>query len=221
MTRIRFASVGALTGCTPAGLAIAVGLAVTSAFLVNAYRPTRAWKHLMWEGGLLEWLTALSFALAGGLFLRLAMTRVEGKGKGARYAVLGVGCLILAGEELNWGQGMLVLDLDDPAFETRYNPQGGTLHSSVHPLVPVLGLIAGAGGLRLAAPWSLRFVPLPLGFLNAVLVTALSIPFMNLDGDHFLFLDEVVEWSTSILLLCLALHDQRGWFFLRPWQSPS
>jgi hypothetical protein len=40
------------------------------------------------------------------------------------YAVADV---VLAGEEISWGRGQLLLDLDDPSFATKYNPTT-TLH---------------------------------------------------------------------------------------------
>ena len=202
-----------LTGCTPAGLGLAALLATASAILVNRYQPTPAWKHVMWEGGVLEWLTAASFIAAGVLYLRLALASREGKPRRAWLALFGVGSLILAGEELNWGRWMLVLNLDDPEFAARYNLQGGNLHNFLPALVPVLAFLGLAGLLRVAAPWSLGLVPLPVGFLNAVIVAAMSIPFMDLGGDRFLFLDEVLEWSNATLILSLALHYRYGWFF--------
>lgn len=201
------------TGCTPAGLGLAVGLATASAILVNRYQPTPAWKHVMWEGGVLEWLTAASFIAAGALYLRLALASREERPGRAWLALFGVGFLILAGEELNWGRGMLILNLDDPEFAARYNLQGGNLHNVFHAPVPVLAFLGLAGGLRMAAPWSLRLVPLPVGFLNAVIVAAMSIPLMDLGGDRFLLLDEVLEWSNATLIFALALHYRYGWFF--------
>jgi hypothetical protein len=209
-----------VTGCTPIGFSIALASAAVSAILVNAYQPTRIWKYVMWEGGVLEWLTALSFLFAGGLYLWLWRASREGGVRRAWHFLFGAGCLVLAGEELNWGRGMLVLNLDDPAFEARYNIQGGNLHNLFGPLVPVLLFVGLAGGLRITAFWSLQFVPLPVGFLNAVVMTALAVLFMDLEGDRFLLLDEVLEWSGATLILCLALHDRYGWFFSPGPASP-
>lgn len=211
--------IGAITACAPAGLAVAILCAVTNAALVNWYQPTRAWKYVMWEGGVLEWLTALSFLAAGGVHLGLALTSERSRDQRAWFAVFAVGSLVLAGEELNWGRGMLVLNLDDPWFNARYNIQGGNLHNAVDAVVPILVFVGLAGGLRITAHWSLRIVPVPVGFLNAVVIAAASIPFMNLQGDRFLFLDEVLEWSGSALIFCLALHYRYGWFFL-PRRKP-
>jgi len=214
-------SISTVTGCTRIGFAVALASAAVSAMLVNGYQPTRAWKYLMWEGGVLEWLTALSFVFAGGLYLWLWRASREGRGRRAWYFFFGAGCLVLVGEELNWGQGMLVLDLDDPAFEARYNIQGGNLHNLFGPLVPALLFVGLAVGLRILAPWSIQFVPLPVGFLNSVAMTALSVLFMNLEGDRFLLLDEVLEWSGATLILCLALHHRYAWFYsLGPTSLP-
>lgn len=208
------AGIRAITGCTPAGLTIALALTAANAIVVSRYQPTRTWKYVMWEGGVIEWLTALSFVAAGLLFLRLALTSRERPRVRAWFVLFGVGCLVLAGEELNWGRGMLILNLDDPEFEAHYNIQGGNLHNFMDAIVPILVFIGLAAALRMTAPWSLRLVPLPKGFLNAVIVAAAAILFMNLEGDHFLFVDEVLEWSISTLILCLALHYRYGWFFL-------
>lgn len=211
--------IGAITACAPAGLAVAILCAVTNAALVNWYQPTRAWKYVMWEGGVLEWLTALSFLAAGGVYLGLSLSSERTRGRRSFFAVLAIGSLVLAGEELNWGRGMLVLNLDDPWFDARYNIQGGNLHNAVDAAVPILVFVGLAGGLRITAHWSLRLVPIPAGFLNAVVIAAASIPFMNLQGDRFLFLDEVLEWSGATLIFCLALHYRYGWFFL-PQRKP-
>jgi hypothetical protein len=211
--------IGAITACAPAGLAVAILCSVANAALVNWYQPTRAWKYVMWEGGALEWLTALSFLAAGGVYLGLALTPERSRVQRAWFAIFAIGSLALAGEELNWGRGMLVLNLDDPWFDARYNTQGGNLHNAVDAVVPVLVFAGLAGGLRITAHWSLRLVPIPAGFLNAVVIAAASIPFMNLQGDRFLFLDEVLEWSGATLIFCLALHYRYGWFFL-PQRKP-
>jgi len=36
---------------------------------------------------------------------------------------------------------------------------------------------------------------------------------MRFDHAHFLFFDEVYEWSGSVLLLHLALYERWGWSF--------
>ena len=201
------------SACTPVALTIVVGAAATNAILVNYYQPIHLWQYVLWEGGVVEWLTVLNLLGAGGLYLYLALTSYNSK-MGPWFILFGVGCLFLAGEELNWGRGMLILNLDDPQFETRYNIQGGNLHNVVPAIVPVAVFIFLAGALRIAGNWSLRLVPVPVGFLNLVLVLPASILFMNLGEGRFLHLDEVLEWSSTTLILCLALHYRFHWFFL-------
>jgi hypothetical protein len=52
-------------------------------------------------------------------------------------------------------------------------------------------------------------------FLEAILVTALGLVFMafSFRDERFLSFDEVYEWSSSLLLLCLALYYRFGWVF--------
>jgi hypothetical protein len=125
--------------------------------------------------------------------------------------------LVLAGEEVNYGGGMLFLNLDDPEFASRYNPQHGAIHNLVPAFFPVLTFFIIVAGLRIFHRQIRRITPLPipLGFLNAVLLTAVAVLFMQFADDRYLFVDEVFEWSLSCLLLCLALHSRWGWFFLR------
>ena len=40
-------------------------------------------------------------------------------------------------------------------------------------------------------------------------------PSKTLTDAHFLFFDEVYEWSGSVLLLHLALYERWGWSFVR------
>ena len=48
-----------------------------------------------------------------------------------------------------------------------------------------------------------------------VLLTLLVAPFMRFDHEHFLFFDEVYEWSGSVLLLHLALWERGKCTFTR------
>ena len=52
-------------------------------------------------------------------------------------------------------------------------------------------------------------------YFDAVLVTALGLPFMAFSffDERFLSMDEVYEWSSSLLLLSMALYFRFGWVF--------
>ena len=54
-------------------------------------------------------------------------------------------------------------------------------------------------------------------FLEAILLTAVGLVFMAVSffDDRFLSVDEVYEWSSSLLLLVLALSFRFGWVFRR------
>jgi hypothetical protein len=192
-----------------------VGLAVANAVLVNHHRtlfPVR-WRQVMWEGGVLEGATALAFLAAGVLFGWAAVRA----GPGARrrwLVVFALGALLLVGEETNYGGAMLVLDLEAPDFEARYNPQRGTLHNAGPYYLPLVVFFALIAVLRLRPRLRRRLrLPLPTGYLNATLFTMAAGPFMRWAPAHRVFVDEVYEWSSAVLIGCLALHVVFGWFF--------
>ncbi|MBM4440596.1 MAG: TVP38/TMEM64 family protein [Candidatus Rokubacteria bacterium] len=212
-------------GCTGPALLVVIGLSVANVVLVNFHRTLFGawWRHVMWEGGVLELATAAQFLAAAVVFGVAAAARPRRSPRRRWLLLFAVTNLVLLGEETNYFQGMVILDLDHPDFATRYNPQAGNLHNLI-PLAfaPVLVFFLGALGLRLAYD---RLVPrlglpIPVGFLHAVLVTGVAVLFMDLGDDRHLFVDEVYEWSGSALLLLLALHAWRGWFFSSGPPSP-
>lgn len=206
-----------LTGCDPPVLGMVAALIAANAMLVNFHRELfpSAWRLVMWEGGVIENLTALNFLLAAVGFCLGAASSPPRSARRRWWLGLSLGALLLAGEETNYGQGMLFLNLADPAFASRYNPQHGTLHNLAPAFVPMLAFFVLLGGARIFYRHLLERIalPVPVGFLNAVLLTALALPLMRLDNDRYLFVDEVYEWSSSCLLLGLALHSRWRWFF--------
>ncbi len=207
----------AFTECTPGALVVVLVLAVANVAMAK-FSPQlfgSYWKYVMWEGGVIENLTALNFLLGAGLFLAAAVSSPPGSRRKYWFFFFALVELVLAGEEINYGRGMIFLNLDDPQFATRYNPQSGTLHSWLLPEIPVFGFFVVVGVVRLCFHrLSLRkHIPIPVGFLNGVLLTGLALPFMPFRDARYLLVDEVFEWSGSVLLLCLALHAWRGWFF--------
>jgi hypothetical protein len=220
----RWRGLWSLTGCDFAALSIVLGLSVVNVMLVNFHRQLfpSGWRSVMWEGGILENLTALNFLAGAVVFLMAAASRPARSAERRWLLAFALASLGLVGEETNYGQGMLWLNLNDPNFESRYNPQFGTLHNLVPAFVPILAFFVLVGGARILHRRIVEAtsLPVPAGFLNAVLLTSLALPFMRLDEDRHLFVDEVFEWSGSCLLLCLALHSRWGWFFLPP-ETPA
>jgi len=208
-----------LTGCSRLALSLVGLLVATNVALVNFHQQLfpSLWRYVMWEGGVIENLTALNFLLGGVVFLASAVSGGAPLARRGWLLAFAVACLVLLGEEVNYGAGMLVLNLNDPEFATRYNPQHGALHTLVPAWVPILAFFLIVGGVRVFHGRLRRIMrlPVPLGFLNAVLLTAVAVPFMRLGDNRYLLVDEVFEWSSSCLILCLALHSRWGWFFHR------
>lgn len=201
-------------------LLLALVLTAIDVVLVNWSRPLfgRWWQHVMWEGGVVEDLTALQFIVGAIVFASCALRRAHPPAHRAWFAVYALAMLVLAGEETNYGTGTLFLDLADPNFARSYNPQAHNLHNYlIEAYIPVLGLGIICAVLRALSPSIVPRLRLPMSkdFLDAVLVTSLGVLFMvfAFRDDRFLSVDEVYEWSSSLLLLCLALYFRFGWVF--------
>jgi hypothetical protein len=209
------------------GLLLALVATVVNVVLVNWSRPIFGayWQHVMWEGGVVEDLTALQFIAGAAVFAGCALQRWRPRVERRWLALYALAELVLAGEETNYGRGMLILDLDDPDFARNYNMQSGNLHNLlIEASIPVIVFMLAVVVLRL---YHTRIVGrlalvLPTGFLDASLVTAAGIVFMRFDDGRYLSVDEVYEWSGALLLLALALHCRFGWFFHdRPRPAPA
>lgn len=202
---------------SPAAALLTAGLAVANVVLVNWSRPLfgRWWRYVMWEGGVIEDLTVVHFLAAAAVFAACALSRGRPRAERAWFAAFAAAGLLGLGEETNYGRGTLFLNLGAPNFQATYNPQGGNLHGLTEAFIPVLAFFVAAGVLRLGSRPLIRRLrlPIPRGFLNAVLLTAVGVLFMRFDDDRYLSVDEVYEWSTSLLLLALAAHARWGWFF--------
>jgi hypothetical protein len=205
--------------CTPPALGLVLAATVTNLVLVRWAQPIfgRYWRHVMWEGGLVEDLTALQFLAGAVVFILCAASSRHPRASRRWFAVYALAMLVLTGEETNYGRGTLLLDLADPNFATTYNPQSGNLHNVLpEAYIPVAGFFAVIAGLRVFhRPIVGRLaLPMPRGFLNAVLLTLLAAPFMPYTDARFLSVDEMYEWSGSLLLLGLACSYRWGWFFV-------
>ncbi len=201
-------------------LRLALVLTAINVVLVNWSQPIfgRWWKHVMWEGGVVEDLTALQFIVGGVVFALCAFFRGHPRAHRIWFALYALAEFVLAGGETNYGTGTLFLDLADPNFAQNYNPQSHNLHNYLATAyIPVLTLGVICLVLRVAYKqivWRLR-LPMSKDFLEAILVTAIGLVFMAFAfrDDRFLSMDEVYEWSSSLLLLCLALYYRFGWVF--------
>jgi hypothetical protein len=176
------------------------------------------WKHVMWEGGVVEDLTALQFVLGALAFALCALRRDQPRAHRGWFALYAIAELVMAGEETNYGTGTLFLDLADPNFAQTYNPQAHNLHNYlIEAYIPVLGFGLVCAVLRVAYGRLAPRLALPMSqdFLDAVLGTGLGVLFMVLSfrDQRFLAVDEVYEWSSSLLLLCLGLYFRFGWVF--------
>jgi hypothetical protein len=201
-------------------LALAIGLGTIDTILVLWAQPLfgGAWKYVMWEGGVLEDLTAVQFIAGAAVFASCAARRSFSTAHRRWFVVYALAMLVLAGEETNYGTGTLFLDLADPNFASTYNPQANNLHNVfVFGFLPifVFGITCLILRLRFDAITRGLRLPMRTGFLDAVLVTGLFVvPMLPAFADErFLSVDEVYEWSSSLLLLCLALSFRYGWLF--------
>jgi hypothetical protein len=203
-------------------LGLAAALAAVNVVLVTWSQPIfgRWWQHVMWEGGVVEDLTALQFLLGAIVFAMCGFQRARPRAHRAWFAVYALAELVLLGEETNYGTGTLFLDLADPNFAQTYNPQAHNLHNYlIEAYIPVLGLGVICLVLRVFYRQVVPRLRLPMSkdFLDAVLVTAVGLIVIAMAGsfrdERFLSLDEVYEWSSSLLLLCLALSFRFGWIF--------
>src|SRR2546421_5256081 len=202
-------------------LVLAAVLGAIDVILINWSQPIfgRWWKHVMWESGVIEDLSAIFFLVGAAVFVLCALHRRHPVVHRAWFAVYALAMLVLAGEETNYGKNSLFLDLADPNFAINYNRQGGNIHNSIfkHAIVPITIFFVICVVLRLAYRWIVPRLRLPMSkdFLDAVLITGAIGVFATKSfyDDRFLSVDEAYEWSSSLLLLCLALYFRFGWVF--------
>jgi hypothetical protein len=207
---------------SPGARSLALTLAAVNAILVNWSQPIFGawWQPVMWEGGVLENLTALQFLLGGVVFALCAAQRERPARDRIWLGVYAVVELVLVGEETNYGRGTLILNLADPNFAQTYNPQAENLHNYlIEAYIPVLGLGIVCAVLRWKYATLVPRLGLPMrkDFLDAILLTSVGLLFMLVAfrDDRFLSVDEVYEWSSSLLLLCLGVSFRFGWLFRR------
>jgi hypothetical protein len=177
-----------------------------------------AWKYVMWEGGILEDLTAVQFIAGGLVFAGCALRGGMSVAHRRWLGLYALAMFVLAGEETNYGTGTLFLDLGHPNFAETYNPQANNLHNFlIEAYIPVLALGLICLGLRVFYDRICPRLRLPMSkdFLEAVVITGAFVIVMipGFRDERFLSVDEVYEWSSSLLLMCLALYYRFGWIF--------
>ncbi len=202
-------------------LVLALVLGAINVVLVNWAQPVFGgwWKYVMWEGGLVEDLTAVFFIVGAVVFAACAFQKSQPVTYRCWFVLYTFAMLMLAGEETNYGRGTLFLDLADPNFASNYNPQAQNIHNVLfsNAIVPIAIFFVICATLRIA--YSLLVPPLRLpmrkDFLDAVLVTgAFGLAMVpSLWDERSLAIDEVYEWSSALLLLCLGLSYRFGWVF--------
>lgn len=112
------------------------------------------------EDGLLEWLQVVGYAAASVLALllsRLLLRRGDVR-FAAAYAMLAIGCMFVAGEEISWGQR--ILGIETPENLQELNRQGelgvhnvGTLETIFQLTLLVAGLYGSAGVWLIRSRW--------------------------------------------------------------------
>lgn len=179
------------------------GLLLAWALLVAWALATRApWiQPLTDENGVTETATVLSYLLAAGLAVD-ASRRCFGAravGGGRRWILLGLAafCLLVAGEETDWGQ--TYLRYDTPKSIEIANIQGDF---SLHNLAPP----ESVPGTRWAN-WALRFIGWTLGGLLPLLL-ATSSGFRRF--IHAVDIPIPPIWSMAVLFLAACLPEFEG-----------
>lgn len=197
----------------PAAFALAA-LAAVPAILYATSRPTL--DRLTIEDGFIESIQALAFALGGLLFVWRAVRR---RGRDLWSLLLGLGLLMIAGEEISWGQRLF--GIETPAGLEARNVQGEfNLHNieGLHQNVRALGLVVIVSLfvlvplLQRRVGWVKRLldrlaVPeVPLWAVPLALVALAYMVVPRLLGDIVFSLDESGELFVALTALAFAVH---------------
>jgi hypothetical protein len=202
-------------------LVVALLALVALGFLALEVLDRRTLERITVEDGAVESLQALLFLVAGVLFIAAAVWRSASK---VWCSLLGLGCILVAGEEISWGQR--ILGVGTPESLAEVNVQGET---NLHNLEGVHGMVRGVAVLvllavfvvfpllvarwepagRLADRWA---IPRPPLVLIPVLLIGLAfqiVPRLIEGGAVFRF-DEVGELYMVVLLLLFAVDVWRN-----------
>ena len=198
-----------------AALAVA---AVIFVGLEYVSRPTL--ESLTVEDGPVEYLTALSFFVAGCMFIAAAVRRYVARIWGV---LLGVGFIFVAGEEISWGQRLL--GVSTPESIAAANVQA---ELNLHNLEGVNDVIRGAGTLVLLAAfvafpiavarlrWARHLAErwhIPVPPMTVIPIALIGLLFMVVprlaEGGAVFRLDEVGEIYVALVPLVFAVHAWR------------
>lgn len=185
------------------------------------------WSVLAQEDGLVEWVTFVAFALAGGVFLVRGRKLGSGKLYFAACVLLALGALGIAGEEISWGQRLFGFRPPE-VFLSRNFQQELNLHNvlmherglgfaleSKHLVMAIAvgfslvwPLAVGRGPLARFAPLAPPLTLLPIGL--AIFAAEVSYP-VDLTGEG-------AELMCGLLFLAAALvpHEpprRLAWWF--------
>ena len=144
-----------------------VGLPLVGAVILVGLAPFREPYHfIVDEDHVVEWAQFATILAASVVFLVTA--RAAGaagrRGLGILFVLVAVASLIVAGEEISWGQRLLGLETPDALEEI--NHQGETNINNitiVQRLFNIAALLAGAYGFFLPVLWLVASIREPLG----------------------------------------------------------
>jgi hypothetical protein len=198
---------------------IAAAVAASTAL----YRPL--FRFLMREDSLLEWtqVVLMASAMVVALKVGLHLYRAGLVPVAALWFVFAAGCLLIAGEEIAWGQRLL--DLDAPEALNRINHQQDITAHNIRPVQDTINLIffgAGVYGTAAAAWLRLRrhrpselvqLLTPPLFLGSLFLIVA------GYKGARLLFFHEarylVVKYGEFVELCLAVAFLSFGWYTLR------
>ena len=199
-------------------------IAAVVAAATALHRPV--FRFLMREDSVLEWVQVLLMVAAMVLAARVALHlyRAGLVLPAALWLVFAAGCLIIAGEEIAWGQRLL--DLDAPEALDRVNHQKElTAHNirGVQDTVNLIFVCAGLYGTAVAAYFRLRperrrspmvqllTPPLFLGSLFLIVAGYKSARFLFFHEARYL----VVKYGEFVELCLAVAFFAFGWYTLR------
>jgi hypothetical protein len=198
-----------------------IGAAVAASTAL--YRPV--FRFLMREDSVLEWIQVVLMASAAVVALQVALHlyRTGVVPAAALWFVFAAGCLLIAGEEIAWGQRLL--DLDAPEALDRINHQQELTAHNIRGVQDTINLVftaAGIYGTAVAAWFRLRpgrpsemvqLLTPPLFLASLFLIVAVY------KGARLLFFHEarylVVKYGEYVELCLGVAFVSFAWYTLR------
>ena len=186
-----------------------------------------AYVMLTWEDGWVEYLTAISFLLAGVMLLvsALAERRLFPR---CAYILGGLALALFAGEEISWGQR--IIGFETPRFlmdlnlhrETNIHniPNFAVIFQNQKELIFMLGIVGCAAFF--CRKDRIFGIPSPQILLTLALLTMMSYAYKG-GGDFSNFLKLILSWNRGLLLILLmfALFSRNAGLFIATTASLS